>query len=86
MDRFKQTATFVRQSDLYGALKDTTWNELVAFQNDDATKQRFAVTKMKMTLEKGNIDQDVSLAKEGDKWLFVNMESFFPPPQQRGGQ
>ena len=82
-DRFKQTAEFVKQSDLYGALKDTTWNELVQFDKDPATGIQVAATKMKMTLEKGNIDQDVVLRKESDgRWVFERMEAFFPAEQR----
>ena len=79
LERFKGTADFVRQSELYGKLNDTQYNGLVAFEFDDATGQRFASTRMKMTLEKGNIEQNVVLRQEGDQWLFEGMEAFFPP-------
>ena len=86
MERFKQTADFVRQSDLYGKLSETEYNGLVEFNNDDETKQYFASTRMRMTLDKGKIEQNVVLRKEGDQWLFEGMEAFFPPQQgQRGG-
>ncbi len=79
---FNERLGYVRESELFGKLKDTEWNGLADFQSDPATGQRFAFTKLKMNLDKTVIDVEATLRKDGDKWVFETMQTFFPPPQR----
>jgi hypothetical protein len=88
-DNFRQAVTpelfnerlgYARESELFGKLKGTEWNGLAGFQNDPATGQRFAFTKLKMNLDKTVIDVEATLRKSGDEWEFQTMPTFFPPP------
>ena len=79
---FNQRLGMVRESELFGKLKDTEWNGLAEFHTDDATGQRLALTKLKMNLDKTVIDVETMLRKDGDKWVFETMPTFFPPPER----
>jgi hypothetical protein len=79
---FNERLGYARESELFGKLKDTEWNGLADFQSDPATGQRFAFTKLKMNLDKTTIDVEATLRKDGAKWVFETMPTFFPPPQR----
>ncbi len=94
-ERFRQTVTpelfnermgMVRQSEIFGSLKETQWNGLADFQTDNATGQRFAFTKLKMVLDKTTVDVEATLRRDGPKWVFESMPTFFPPPDRRQQQ
>jgi hypothetical protein len=79
-DMFKVRMEFFRKSDLYGSLQNTTTNGLVGFQNDPATNQQFATTKMTMQLDRTQVVEQVSLRKSGDQWIIENLPTLLPPP------
>lgn len=80
---FKQRVELVRQSEIFGSLKDTSWNGLASFQTEDATGRRYAVTKFKMNLDKTQVDMETTLRKDDGRWVFHSMPTLFPPPQQQ---
>jgi hypothetical protein len=86
LERFTSQMNFLRESELFGKLKGTDWNGLADFHVDDASGQRFAFTKLKMNLDKTQIDVEATLRKDGQRWIFENMPTFFPPQQQGPGQ
>jgi len=81
-ERFNRQMGLLRQSEIFGKLTQTQWNGLADFQTDNATGQRYAVTKMKMTLDKTTIDVDATLRKDGARWVFESMPTFFQTQQQ----
>jgi hypothetical protein len=82
VERFNRQMNLVRESEIFGKLKDTQWNGLADFQSDPETGNRYAITKLKMNLDKTTIEVDATLRKDGAKWVFEGMPTFFPPPSQ----
>jgi hypothetical protein len=76
----------VRESELFGKLKETQWNGLADFQTDNATGQRYAMTKIRLILDKTTVDVDATLRRDGTRWVFEGMPTFFPPQQQQQQQ
>ncbi|MEA2710680.1 MAG: hypothetical protein QOF78_3281 [Phycisphaerales bacterium] len=81
-ERFNRQMNLVRESELLGKLKGTEWNGLAEFQNDAATGQRYAFTKVKMNLDKTTLDVETMLRKDKGRWIFENMSTLFPPPER----
>jgi hypothetical protein len=83
-ERFNQQMKLVRESEIFGKVKDTQWNGLADFQSDPQTGNRYAITKLKMNFDKTTmpVEIDVTLRKEGARWVFEGMPTFFPPPSQ----
>ena len=80
---FNERLSYARESELFGKLKETDWNGLADFQTDPATGRRYAMTKLKMNLDKTVIDVESTLRKdEQGNWVFETMPTFFPPPQR----
>ena len=84
--KFTERVNLVRQSEIFGSLKDTSWNGLAAFQTDDATGRAYAVTKFKMHLDKTEVDMEANLRRDGTRWVFDSMPTLFPPQQQQQQQ
>ena len=85
-ERFNRQMGMLRESEIFGKLKGTQWNGLADFQTDSATGQRFAITKLKMTLDKTEVDVDATLRKDGERWVFEGMPTFFTTQQQQQQQ
>lgn len=83
---FNQRLGMVRESELFGKLKETQWNGLADFQTDNATGQRYAMTKIRLILDKTTVDVDATLRRDGTRWVFEGMPTFFPPQQQQQQQ
>lgn len=80
---FSERLKFMRQSELYGKLKQVTWNGLVDFTTDESTNTRYGVAKMVVELEKTGFDDTLTFRKVGERWVIDGMNNLFPPPQQR---
>jgi hypothetical protein len=80
LELFNERVGMVRESELFGKLKDTDWNGLADFQSDPATGREFAYTKFKMNLDQTVVDVEATLRKDGATWVFEQMPTFFPPP------
>lgn len=81
--QFDERIGFLRESELYGKLKQTSWNGLVEFTTDDATNTRYATTKVIYELEKTSLDDTLTFRKTADgRWIFEGMAMLFPPPQR----
>jgi len=80
---FNQRMAMLHESEIFGKLKDAEWNGLADFQTDPASGTRYAFTKLKMNLDKTTIDVEATMRKDGARWLFQSMPTFFQPQQQQ---
>jgi hypothetical protein len=81
-ERFNRQMGMLHESEIFGKLKDAEWNGLADFQSDP-TGNRYALTKLKMNLDKTVIDVEATMRKDGARWVFDSMPTFFPPEQQQ---
>jgi hypothetical protein len=85
-ESFNRQMAMLHESEIFGKIKDAQWNGLVDFQAEPSSGNHYAITKLKVNLDKTTIDVDAVMRKEGAQWLFDSMPTFFSSqPQQRPG-
>ena len=85
-ESFNRQMSMLHESEIFGKIKDAQWNGLVDFQADPSSGNHYAITKMKVNLDKTTIDVDAVMRKEGAQWLFDSMPTFFSSQPPRGQQ
>lgn len=85
-ERFNRQMGMLHESEIFGKLKDAEWNGLADFQSNPANGERYAFTKLKMNLDKTQIDVETTMRKDGARWVFESMPTFFPPERQQPGR
>ena len=85
-ESFNRQMAMLHESEIFGKIKDAQWNGLVDFQADPSSGNRYAITKMKVNLDKTVIDVDAVMRKEASRWLFDSMPTFFSNQPARGQQ
>ncbi|MEO6437481.1 MAG: hypothetical protein ABIP55_17185 [Tepidisphaeraceae bacterium] len=82
-EEFARQLGYIRQSDLFGTLKSTTWNGLAEFQKDE-DGNRYAAAKIDFNTEKTDrpFPATIALRKADKGWVVDAMPELFPAQQQ----
>lgn len=82
-ERFDTEFKTMADHPVVGKLKGASWNHLVEFQIDPASKTHYATTGLQFEFEKSSGFRETPvLKKTGNKWTIEAMNKIFPPPER----
>lgn len=80
-ETFDERMSSIRESELYGKLTTTTWNNLVDFETDSTTGIRYATARIAFSVERAGqpIPVTLSMSRGDAGWKIEGMPEIFPP-------